>query len=497
MKRFTLLSMLVALFSVTAFAQKTVIPPLGLITEDYTMTAYYFDSMSEGDDVSRTIKLGISGSDVYIQGLSFFVEDAWVKGTLNASKTQISIESPQYYGAINSGGTDYPVYFIYCSYSQSSQLYPTEFVLGYNAATGAISLPTASYTLFLEGTKGVNAFSCYGYSMIVGFEKGGAEEPVAAPEGLVTETYEFKATAVEPEENPADEVAEPYSLQVEVGFDGDDAYIQGLCGYEPELWVKASKNKSGNYVIPANQYMGYTLSASTKYPFYYTAVDANDNLVDIELDFNAQKSQFTTSQKLALNFSKTKLDPYITFTDVTITKVQEVAATPVNPTMEDVGYYKDYPYIDFALPAVGTNGETLLGSKLFYTIWIEKNGQQKPYTFTATAYSTDFDKDVTEVPVTYSGYDFNSFGNGEYRVYFEEENAEFDSWTRVGVQSIYYGGNETHKSEIVWLAAETGISDIKADVKNGKAVIVNLAGQRLNAPQKGLNIINGRKVMMK
>jgi hypothetical protein len=37
------------------------------------------------------------------------------------------------------------------------------------------------------------------------------------------------------------------------------------------------------------------------------------------------------------------------------------------------------------------------------------------------------------------------------------------------------------------------VTDIKAE----KAVIFNIAGQRLDSPQKGLNIINGRKVVIK
>jgi hypothetical protein len=35
------------------------------------------------------------------------------------------------------------------------------------------------------------------------------------------------------------------------------------------------------------------------------------------------------------------------------------------------------------------------------------------------------------------------------------------------------------------------------DMKSDKTLIFNLAGQRLTAPRKGLNIINGKKVMVK
>ena len=200
-----------------------------------------------------------------------------------------------------------------------------------------------------------------------------------------------------------------------------------------------------------------------------------------------------------LNESATELEPYITFTDVVITKFVEVAATPADPVAESTGIlYDTYPYGYFSVPAVGSNGEDLNLNKLFYTIWIEKDGEQQPYTFTAEAYSYDFSEDVVEVPYTYDGEDF--YYGGEV-VYFEEEIAEFQTWTKIGIQSIYYGGGERHASNVVWMDNSqyeaTGISNINADLKAGKAVIYNINGQRLDTPRKGLNIINGRKVVMK
>ena len=38
---------------------------------------------------------------------------------------------------------------------------------------------------------------------------------------------------------------EAFTNQVQVGFDGDDAYIQGIAADCPELWVKATKNEAG------------------------------------------------------------------------------------------------------------------------------------------------------------------------------------------------------------------------------------------------------------
>lgn len=322
---------------------------------------------------------------------------------------------------------------------------------------------------------------------------------VEAPEGLETETYIFKATAVVAKYDPEDEAPEPYSAQIEVGFDGDDVYIQGLASDAPELWVKATKNESGQYVIPASQYMGVlsVWGGMFTFDYYFTAVDEEGNLVDAVLDFDAEKSEFTTSQTLMLNESPTDLEPYVTFTDVVITKFIEVAATPADPEAQETGVlYDTYPYAYFSVPAVGTYGEALNLSKLFYTVWIEKDGVQQPYTFTAEAYYYDFTEDVLEVPYTYDGEDF--YYGGEV-VYFEEEIAEFQSWTKIGIQSIYYGCDERRASNVVWMnnSKTDGISTIPADMKAGKAVIYNINGQRLEAPQKGLNIINGRKVVIK
>lgn len=50
---------------------------------------------------------------------------------------------------------------------------------------------------------------------------------------------------------------------------------------------------------------------------------------------------------------------------------------------------------------------------------------------------------------------------------------------------------------IEWKAETTSISHIEADASSSETVIYNLAGQRLDKPQKGVNIINGRKVVVK
>lgn len=146
------------------------------------------------------------------------------------------------------------------------------------------------------------------------------------------------------------------------------------------------------------------------------------------------------------------------------------------------------------IPAVSSEGETLNPQKLFYTVWVENDGQQAPYIFKAEMYY-GVDEDATEMP-----YSFNySSWDGSHNIYFQDGVEACGTWTKVGIQSIYYGGGVCNKSSVVWADTPNGagISDLAAENKTGKTLIFNMAGQRLAAPQKGLNIINGRKVAVK
>ena len=316
---------------------------------------------------------------------------------------------------------------------------------------------------------------------------------VVAPENLTTDTYIFTAKSLKPYYDPED-----LTLWVKAGFDGDDAYIQGLAGNynssAKDLWVKATKNAEGKYVIPANQFMGSVVFWKNSMDLYFTAIDADNNMVDAVLDFDAEQGKFTTAQSLVINNSLTELNPQQTFTDVVLTKFDEVAATPADPTLDLIEFNENSHFISCSLPTVDVNGATLNPGELFYTVWIEKDGQQTPYVFSSPMYY-GFDEPASELPYTTN---YNSW-DGSHCIYFYEDAPVYEAWSKVGIQTIYYGGSECKKSNISWIdnPQATGICNIENDANNGKATIFNLGGQRLSAPQKGLNIINGRKVILK
>ena len=576
---------------------KPLVPPTGLVTEEYSMT--YIPYEGEEASGSAPVKIGFDGNDVYLQGICSNLPEAWIKGTL--ADGVVTFAGNQYLGKL----ATYQFYFqendaVFTyeaatqSFSLEGELYtyvgeqyadyyknPVITKVTEKAATPAtptiakvedgsygwyinFDIPTVdtngealltsklSYQIFVNDGSSVSALTFtpethtrltepmtvipYGFTEeydfyptaiyfndlfsdawdqvgIQSIYTGGGEEhkseiswftivkPVVAPEGLATETYNFTASAVEA--GHEEEGAEPYNIQVQVGFDGNDAYIQGLSPNAPELWVKATKNAEGQYVIPTNQYMGKLTYYTYTFPYYWTALDAEGNMIDAVFSFDSENSRFTTTQTQVLNGAADALDPYISFTEVVIEKMADVAATPADPTMEKVNFDVEndpgYNSLYCSVATVGTNEEVLNTSKLFYTIWIEKDGEQTPYTFTAALYPNDFEEDVVEIPYSYDGYDI--YKGGEI-IYIEDDLEELQTWSKVGIQSIYYGGDQCNKSNIIWLdnpVYTTGISSIAADkMQKSEGAWYTINGQRVAQPtQKGLYIHNGKKVVIK
>jgi hypothetical protein len=76
-----------------------------------------------------------------------------------------------------------------------------------------------------------------------------SDVPQTPPEGLVTETY-YMTTA-----NNDGYEWDNYSAMVKMGFDGDDAWIQGLSQYLPQAWIHGTRN--GNTItFPNTQLLG-------------------------------------------------------------------------------------------------------------------------------------------------------------------------------------------------------------------------------------------------
>lgn len=476
--------------------------PEGVEPEAWTIEGT-FNTTEDSDNVQEATQVAIDGTDIYIQGLAYYFPEAWLKGTI--ADGVATFPCGQFVGE-DEYGKEYMV-----GTDDVETVCDIEFI--YDAEAQTLTQKTA---YILENGDSKTEFSFYGYWTDVFYYAGEPVviDPVTPPADLVTESYSFKgmalvngeeddddeeevvvvtATEDDDDEEPSVPEFEPYSNQVLVGFDGDDLYIQGISEDLPEGWVKATKNEEGKYVIPANQYMG-TLSIFTwKFDYYFTALDDDDNLTDVVLTYDPEHKTITTDQTLALNGDKNTLYFYLLYQDVVITKLEEFAATPADPSVVEleVGEDVEYPYVSFNIPNQSVDGEELINANLFYQVFIVKDGEVQPLTFDAESYEK-FEADMTQIPYNYDD-SWDIYKGGEC-VYLNQGAEEIASWTNIGVQSIYIAGGETHESNIVWLNADDPIVGISGVNTTEQARYFDLQGRRVaNASQKGLIIKQTRQ----
>ena len=475
------------------------LPDVVTVPEGLKTEGWYFSAInSDEEKVVAEVNVGFDNDTVYIQGLCDYLPEAWVKGTIDG--TTATFAGGQYYGQYHG---EYDLFF--GAYSKDGVV---DAIFEYDEAAGTFT--TQDY-IVLNGS--ASAIKLYDYfsDVIISREKPEVPEPIVAPENLQTAEYALTATEMVSSEDYDDyddygyyddysdyeeeaedvEIEEPYSSNVLIGFDGQDVYIQGLCDYMPEAWVKGTLSEDGKkIVVPANQFIGTYSTLFGNYDLYFTAGDTlSYELLDAVFDYDAENGKLSSSQDLFINSSGSMLYYYRHFKNMVMTKLEETAATPADPT---VSYFEYLDYegiafgvVEFDIPTESTEGTPLLTSKLFFQVMIEDaNGQVAPLKFTTDLYE-DLSTDMDIFPYNFrAGYEISNSA-----VYLNQPKEEILSWKKVGVKSIYYGSGETHESNIGWYDVENWYSDgIKDIATEGTAVYTDLQGRKVPASQKGLLI---------
>lgn len=296
-----------------------------------------------------------------------------------------------------------------------------------------------------------------------------------APEDLVTETYLFDGTDTYYDRQT--------TKNVEVGFKDSYVYFQGLSDFMPEAWVRGEL-VDGVVTIP-DWFLGE-----------YTSTFGSMNLTfsGATFTYDAEADKFYSEEGFqSLAESGYAMDE---FAKVTILKVLEQEATPADPSIEFMkSAYGDY-IVNLEIPIQDVDGNYMVSDKLSYVLYVEKDGEQSELEFTTDLYER-IEENMTEIPYDYT----DNWDITNTRIYMNQDETELQSWTKIGVQSIYRGLGVEHRSNIVWfdLAAfweATGIATVNA-VKADSNVIFDLQGRRVAEPAKGLYIVNGKKVVLK
>lgn len=149
--------------------------------------------------------------------------------------------------------------------------------------------------------------------------------------------------------NPEDEtVYEDLNETVKVAFDGNDVYIQGLCGYLPTAWVKGTRDGS-QITFKTGQFYGEFTYGSDSYSVYFCGYDGT--ICDVVFNYNEEYGIIKTQTWIISNSSTTKLSAYHYLTEVMLLRG---AAEPADETVTPPAGITTVPYLFTALRSIYT-----------------------------------------------------------------------------------------------------------------------------------------------
>ena len=251
--------------------------PAGVEPEDYALTGTYSTSQNSLT-INNATQVAFDGNDVYVQGLAYYFTDAWLKGTIQGN--QIVFKSPQFVGE-DEYGREYMI-----GYDGENM---TDIVFDYDAESKVLTQAT-SYILENDGKEDVYY---WGYWMGATFTPGAPEEPevVTPPADLQTEAYVLTTNSISFDDDNNMQT-ESTDINVQVGFSDGEVYIQGLCSYIPDAWVKGTMD-GDDFSVASGQYYGSYFNTYDMY--FYSCYMSNTNPADLVFTYDAANDQYVIS----------------------------------------------------------------------------------------------------------------------------------------------------------------------------------------------------------
>ena len=464
-----------------------VTPPATLETKSYRLNAYIFDG-SSWEIVDRTLQIGIDGNDVYLQGMSVYLPEAWIKGTLNDDYTQVTFPS-QYFG--NLYGND--IYFYPVS-PVGDEYVPIDAVFNFDERADVFFLDQEQVCYILENAYSDHVGWYYMYDSDMNITPD--VDTVVVPEDLETQPYLLTGVYMGYYEDLEEWFeGDPLLGIANVGFDGDDIYIQGLCSYLPKAWVKGHR-EGDSYVIDNGQYFGPLVWGGDVYPLYLMGCTPGTIEPDpLTFTVDPETGALVAQQWYGICSDDVEVNWYDLLGNVVLTPMVDEPAVPETPSVLYYEYYDDdeFGFLMLDIPVVDVDGNPMMTSLLGYQLYCDYGNGPEPYIFLADIYG--FDEDQTVIPYEFND-DMNFMTGGELVVvYFIGPDIQ-----RIGVQSVYEGGGETNLSEIGWYELNhTSVTSIAAD-DNRAIEYYDLMGRRVDAGKltPGFYVTSdGRKILVK
>lgn len=469
------------------------------------------------------------GKTVYFKDIvSAAIAETWVKGTIEGNKIHVPLyQSIIYYEDYGYGlalakmkyvtGVDESTGEAYATYEADLTATEITFTINDDASISLDGTETDNTTGMPKALLSLvytDNFEWSGNSDYESVYREFNDVPSTMPEGLDVEQWSYQYN----------DGTYSYARLLEAAIDGDKFYIRGVSEYDPESIIIGTI-ADGKVTFASDQYLGNPSSYMLyfcggkfteeveyyeDYDEYYTSYSYTYS-PELVFDYDADNKRLTSAadDAIIINCGKGSdaIDYMTTAHQPKFGYFEEVPATPADPEVIQVvtKYFEDYGYngIAFDVKAEDVDGNMINPSKLNYIFWVKIGEDEEPFVFYADEYysfAEDGIDELTEVPyyfVAYDAYDNVDIAIGGSEVYFYQTG--FDDY---GIQSVYYGGDERHESNVSWYSQTNAISSVSAKEDSSVKAIYSIDGKKLAAPCKGINIMkmgdgSVRKVLVK
>ena len=357
---------------------------------------------------------------VYIQRpVSWSYYDGWVEGVLSDDGKTITVPMGQYIAYTKSLEMAVQVgVFVYDEEANSYFYDPSieELIYTINEDGSIKQEDTDQYIILgtMNRAFGDN-FQYLDYEWLQSGDYGSLylpidETPMMPPADMPTESF-YLTTAI------YDGIEwEPYATKVNVGFDGDDMWLQGICEYLPKAWIKGVRE--GNKITFSNPQLLGTYEAL----FYFKSAEfdpmtGNTTQNDMVLTLSDDGDSFTTFDYVFITIDKDNLYYINYYQGLTVSRYPDLSVivpeglemkdyvfhhrTQPNPesplvtreTKIKIGFFDEMVYIQGLweyLPDAWVEGQIIDG-KLVLNVAQYMGNYKDEYTMSYPIYLTAFD----------------------------------------------------------------------------------------------------------
>lgn len=290
---------------------------------------------------------------------------------------------------------------------------------------------------------------------------------VTPPADIEPLTYNFKYI----------DNGEIYAQMCDVVINDNDVYIQGLCYYFPDSWVKATFNDDHTKLImKSGQFIGNKLYVNYFSAAHRTSVeiDGEPQLIwekDPEMVLNVDQEgttfTFPRGQYFAITIAG---DVDYTIHSGSLTPYKEMVAKPATPTLGGM-WWIGFNALYFTIPTFDVDGNYIDPKNLSWRLYYD----DELFTFDPSEYG-NLEEPMTDIPYEFiDNYDFGVHYGEKYVAIYKND------YKTIGIESVCTVEGQSKTSDRVYHYNDSdGVSSPIETKTVTSSEIYNLSGQKVS-----------------